>query len=75
MKYPFLFMSPQKPALYLTMRQKKISFSELARRLKYSQPIQARRLLDPERATNMKAIDKALAVIGGRLHVGIDDAA
>ena len=64
-----------KAALYVTMKMKGVSFSELARRLNYSQPLQARRLVDPKKATNMKAIDEALATMGGRLHVGIDDAA
>ena len=64
-----------KAALYITMKRKGVSFSELARRLNYSQPIQARRLVDPKMATSMKKIDEALATMGGRLRVGIDDAA
>jgi antitoxin HicB len=63
-----------KAALYLAMKRKGVSFSELARRLNYSQPLQVRRLIDPNTATSMKKIDEAVAAMGGRLHVGIDDA-
>ena len=63
-----------KAALYVTMKRKDVSFSELARRLNFSQPLQARRLIDPKTSTSMKKIDEASAILGGRLHVGIDDA-
>ncbi len=62
-----------KAALYVAMKQQGVSLSELARTLG-GQPLQVRRLLDPGRASSMKRIDRALAVMGRRVRVSLEPA-
>lgn len=58
-------------ALYVAMKREGVSLSKLARELG-GQPLQVRRLLDPDRASSMKRIDAALAAMGRRVHVSLE---
>ncbi len=51
-----------------------VSKSELARRLDVSEN-EARRILDPLHATKLPRLSQALAALGRRLVVGVEDAA
>lgn len=68
-----LWLAP-KLALYLAMRDQRISNSELARRLGVHERV-IRRMLDPEHATKAEKIQAALAVLGKQLTVEVCDAA
>jgi antitoxin HicB len=68
-----LLLAP-KLALYLAMRQGRISNSEVARRLGVSETV-VRRMLNPRHATKPEKIQAALAVLGKRIVVGFEDAA
>ena len=68
-----LWLAP-KLALYLAMRDQRVSNSELARRLGLHERV-VRRMLDPEHATKAKKIQAALAVLGKQMTVEIRDAA
>src|SRR5438270_7431664 len=57
-----LWLAP-KLALYLAMRDQRITNSELARRLGLHERV-VRRMLDPEHATKAEKIQAALAVLG-----------
>jgi antitoxin HicB len=63
-----------KLALYLTMREQKITNSELARRLGVRETV-VRRMLDPDHATKAEKLQAALSVLGKRIVVALDDAA
>jgi antitoxin HicB len=63
-----------KLALYLTMREQKITNSEQARRLGVRETI-VRRMLDPGHATKAEKLQAALSVLGKRIVVALDDAA
>jgi antitoxin HicB len=63
-----------KLALYLAMRDQDINNSELARRLDIDERV-VRRMLDPEHETKSEKIQAALAVLGKRLIMDIEDAA
>jgi antitoxin HicB len=63
-----------KLALYLTMREQKVSNSELARRLGVRETV-VRRMLDPDHATKSEKLQSALTVLGKRIVVALDDAA
>src|ERR1700730_5406779 len=63
-----------KLALYLTMREQKITNSELARRLGVRETV-VRRKLDPDHATKSEKLQAALSVLGKRIVVALDDAA
>ncbi|MGA3201183.1 MAG: type II toxin-antitoxin system HicB family antitoxin [Bryobacteraceae bacterium] len=63
-----------KLALYLTMREQKITNSELARRLGVRETV-VRRMLDPDHATKAEKLQAALAALGKRIVVALDDAA
>ncbi len=63
-----------KLALYLTMREQKITNSDLARRLGVRETV-VRRMLDPNHATKSEKLQAALAVLGKRIVVALDDAA
>ena len=63
-----------KLALYLTMREQKITNSDLARRLGVRETV-VRRMLDPNHATKAEKLQAALAVLGKRIVVALDDAA
>ena len=63
-----------KAALYLTMKEEGISKSELARRMGNDEK-DIRRMLDPRHQTKAPAIERALALLGRRIIVGIRKAA
>jgi antitoxin HicB len=63
-----------KLALYLTMRDQKITNSGLARRLGVRETV-VRRMLDPDHATKAEKLQTALSVLGKRIVVALDDAA
>jgi antitoxin HicB len=63
-----------KLALYLTMREQKITNSELARRLGVRETV-VRRMLDPDHATKAEKLQAALSVLGKRIVVALEDAA
>ncbi len=63
-----------KLALYLTMREQKITNSELSRRLGVRETV-VRRMLDPNHATKSEKLQAALSVLGKRIAVALDDAA
>jgi antitoxin HicB len=68
-----LWLAP-KLALYLAMRDQRVSNSELARRLGLHERV-VRRMLDPEHATKAEKIQAALAALGKQMTVEIHDAA
>lgn len=68
-----LWLAP-KLALYLAMRDQRVSNSELARRLGVHERV-VRRMLDPEHATKAEKIQAALAVLGKQMTVEVRDAA
>jgi antitoxin HicB len=68
-----LWLAP-KLALYLAMRDQKVTNSGLARRLGVHERV-VRRMLDPEHATKAEKIQAALAVLGKHMTVEIRDAA
>lgn len=68
-----LWLAP-KLALYLTMRNQKVSNSELARRLGVHERV-IRRMLDPGHATKAQRIQAALSVLGKQMTVDVRDAA
>jgi antitoxin HicB len=61
-------------ALYVAMRELGINNSELARRLGCSETV-VRRMLDPEHHTKPEKLQAALAVLGKRIAVTVEDAA
>ena len=63
-----------KLALYRTMREQKIGNSGLARRLGVRETV-VRRMLDPNHATKAEKLQTALAALGKRIVVALDDAA
>ncbi len=68
-----LWLAP-KLALYLAMRDQRVSNSELARRLGLHERV-IRRMLDPEHGTKAEKIQAALAVLGKQMTVEVRDAA
>ena len=68
-----LWLAP-KLALYLAMRDQRVSNSELARRLGLHERV-VRRMLDPEHATKAEKIQAALSVLGKQMTVEVRDAA
>lgn len=68
-----LWLAP-KLALYLAMRDQRVSNSELARRLGVHERV-VRRMLDPEHASKAQKIQAALAALGKQLTVEVRDAA
>jgi antitoxin HicB len=63
-----------KAALYLAMREAKISNVEMARRLGCDEK-EVRRMLNPRHGTRLPRIQKALELLGKRLVVSMDEAA
>jgi antitoxin HicB len=63
-----------KAALYQAMKEDGITKSELARRMECDEK-DVRRMLDPRHPTKAPAIEKALALLGRRVVVGIRKAA
>jgi antitoxin HicB len=68
-----LHLAP-KVALYITMRERGIRNTELARRLGVSETV-VRRMLDPRHDTKPEEIQAALAALGKRILVSFEDAA
>ena len=68
-----LWLAP-KLALYLAMRDRRITNSELARRLGVHERA-IRRMLDPEHASKPTGIQTALAALGKQVTVEVHDAA
>lgn len=63
-----------KLALYLAMREKRVSNSELARMLGVRETV-VRRMLNPDHDTKAEKLHAALSALGKRLTVSFDDAA
>jgi antitoxin HicB len=63
-----------KAALYLAMKEEGTSKSELARRMGIDEK-DVRRMLDPRHPTKAPAMERALALLGRRVVVGIRKAA
>ena len=63
-----------KLALHLAMLEKGIGNSELARRLDVDERV-VRRMLDPAHETKAEKIQAALAILGKRLSMEVEDAA
>ncbi len=59
-----------KAAVYVAMREQKVSKSELARRLCVHEK-EARRMLDPHHPTKVPALERALAVLGRRAEIEV----
>ena len=68
-----LWLAP-KLALYIALREQGVSNSELARRLGCRET-SVRRMLDPGHISKPENIQRALAALGKRLSVAMDDAA
>ncbi len=68
-----LLLAP-KMALYLAMRESRITNTELARRLGVSETV-VRRMLSPRHVTKPEKIQAALTALGKRIVVGFEDAA
>ncbi len=61
-------------ALYVAMRERRMSNSELARKMGYSETV-VRRILDPEHHTKPEELQAALALLGMRLAISVENAA
>ena len=68
-----LYLAP-KLALYLSLRELGVRNTELAKRLGVSETV-VRRMLDPRHSTKPENIQAALAVLGRRIVVSLEDAA
>jgi len=68
-----LYLAP-KLALYLTMRERGLHNTHLARLLGVSETV-VRRMLDPKHHTKPEKIQAALAALGKRIVVSFEDAA
>lgn len=68
-----LYLAP-KLALYLTMREARVSNSELARRLGCTELV-VRRMLNPKHDTKPEKLQAALEALGKRVLIAVDDAA
>jgi antitoxin HicB len=71
---PVPFWIAGKLAVYLAMRQKRVSQSELARRLGVRETV-VRRMLDPDHDTRSEKLQTALEALGKRMVVGVENAA
>lgn len=63
-----------KLALYVAMRERRLSNVELARRLGVSETV-VRRMLDPDHDTKIEKLQAALQSLGKRLQLVVEDAA
>ena len=59
-----------KAAVYVAMREQKVSKSELARRMRVHEK-EARRMLDPHHPTKVPALERALAALGRRAEISV----
>ncbi len=71
---PLAPMMAAKAALYLAIRNAGVSNVEMARRLGVDEK-EVRRMLDPRHATKLARIQAALALLGKRLVVSVEEAA
>jgi len=73
--YPVLLPAQMaaKAALFVAIREAKISNMELARRLRCDEK-EVRRLLDPRHTSKLQRIESALAVVGQKLVIGLQAA-
>lgn len=62
--------SALKAAVYVAMREQKVSKSELARRM-HVQEKETRRMLDPNHPTKVPALERALAALGRRAEIAV----
>ncbi|MGH8675903.1 MAG: type II toxin-antitoxin system HicB family antitoxin [Burkholderiales bacterium] len=62
--------SALKAAVYVAMREQKVSKSELARRMRVHEK-EARRMLDPHHATKVPTLERALAALGRRAEIAV----
>lgn len=69
---PVSFHIAGKLVLHLAIRERGISQSELARRLRVRETV-VRRMLDPHHYTHMDKIQSALLILGKRIVMQIDD--
>lgn len=63
-----------KLGLYLAIRERGITNSELARRLGVRETV-VRRMLDPDHETKAEKLQAALEILGKRIVVAVEDAA
>ena len=70
---PLPAQTAAKAALYVAIREAKISKMELARRLNCDEK-EVRRLLDPRHPSKLPRIESALAAVGRKLIVGLEAA-
>ena len=63
-----------KAALYVAMREARLSNAMLARRLRCDEK-EVRRMLDPRHATRLLRLQQALHVLGKRLVIGMEEQA
>jgi len=61
-----------KAAVYLSLRDQKVSKSELARRMNLDEK-EARRMLNPRHATKVPTLERALAVLGRRAEIEVTE--
>ena len=62
--------SALKAAVYVAMREQKVSKSELARRM-HVQEKETRRMLDPNHPTKVPTLERALAALGRRAEIAV----
>ncbi len=73
-KIPVPLWIAGKLALYRAMREQGVNNSQLARRLGLTETV-VRRMLDPDHDTKSEKIQAALAALGKRVVVAVEDAA
>jgi antitoxin HicB len=59
-----------KAAVYLAMREQRVSKSELARRMHMDEK-EARRMLDPRHPTRVPTLERALSALGRRAEIAV----
>ena len=59
-----------KAAVYVSMREQRVSKSELARRMRVHEK-EARRMLDPKHPTKVATLERALAALGKRAEIAV----
>lgn len=59
-----------KTAVYLAMREQRVSKSELARRMRMDEK-EARRMLDPRHPTRVPTLERALSALGRRAEIAV----
>ena len=59
-----------KAAVYVSMREQRVSKSELARRMHVHEK-EARRMLDPKHPTKVPTLERALAALGKRAEIAV----